>query len=61
MANADNDNFLSRRFIENQIGVGQCHDPAQAAFAGELTGQRKLPQKSSDRLSARLNVARALW
>ena len=61
MANADNDNFLARGFIENQIGVGQCHDGAQATFAGELTGQRILPQKSSDRPYARLNVACALW
>jgi hypothetical protein len=61
MANADNDNFLSRRFIEDHIGVGWRHDPTQAAFAGELAGVGILHQKGGDRLYARLNVARALW
>jgi hypothetical protein len=61
MANADNDNLLARHFIEDQIGVGWRHDPAQAAFAGELAGVGILHQKSGDRLYACLNVARALW
>jgi hypothetical protein len=45
MANADNDNFLGRRFIEDQKGVGWRYDPAQAAFAGELAGVGILHQK----------------
>ena len=61
MANADNDNFLGRRFVENQIRIGRCHDPAQVAFASELTGQRILQQKRRNRLYARLNFVRALW
>ncbi len=60
MANADNHNFLGRHFIEDQIGVGRRHNPAQAAFAGELAGMGVLHQKGGDCLDARLNVARAL-
>ncbi len=60
-ANADNDDFLGRRFVEDQIGVRWRHDPAQAAFAGELAAVGILHQEGGDRLYARLNLTRAPW
>lgn len=45
MPHGDNDNFLSRHLIEDQVGVGQRHDTAQTAFAGELAGAGILHQE----------------
>lgn len=61
MANADNDDFLGRRFIEDSNMGKVVSQSGVSRFAGELAAVGILHQKSGDRLYVRQNLTRTPW
>jgi len=60
MAYTVNHNFILGRLVENQIWIGGCNDPPQAALARKSAGMGMLQQQIDNDLNAGLHTTSTL-